>query len=218
MDPLFTDDDRDRIAAAVETAEAQTAGEIVPCVVLRSSAYEAVPWRGGVLGALVGAAIIALARTVPLDVLSGLTHDGTAFLLTLGTGLIGAALAATAPPLTRRLISTDRMAEAVHRRAMEAFVEEEVFATRDRTGILLFVSLLEHRIEVLADTGIYQKVDDDVWNGVTERIRTGIESGQLTQGLIDAIEQCGELLEAHGVAPQSDDPDELPGHLRFSDE
>lgn len=218
MDTLFTDDDKRRIAAAVETAETKTGGEIVPYVVFRSSTYEAVPWRGGVLGALIGLMVIALTRTAVPDVLPWLTDDGAALLLILGTGLLSAILAATMPPLTRWLIGAEHMAEAVHRRAKEAFVDEEVFATQDRTGILLFVSLLECRIEVLADAGIYQKVDDDAWNDVTERIRAGIESGTLPQGLVDAIERCGALLEEHGIKPRPDDVDELPDHLRFSDE
>lgn len=218
MDPLFSDDDRERIAAAIEAAEAETAGEIVPYVVLRSSDYEAAPWRAGVLGGLMGAALVALLRWTVPSALPTLAHDGAALLLILGSGLLGAVLAPTLPLLTRWLAGSDRMAEAVHRRALQAFVEEEVFATRDRTGILLFVSLLEHRIEVLADAGIYEQVDDDTWNDVTTRIRQGIESGQLTDGLVDAIERCGALLDEHGIDSREDDPDELPSRLRFRDE
>lgn len=218
MDTLFSDQDRQRITAAVESAEAHTAGEIVPYVALRSSAYEAVPWRGGVLGALTGLAVAVLVRFVAPSALAWIVYDSTALLLMLGGGALGALAASALPVLTRWFAGADRMAEAVHRRAMQAFVEEEVFATRDRTGILLFVSLLEHRIEVLADAGIYEQVDGAVWDDVTARIRAGIESGQLADGLVDAIEMCGALLAEHGIDTRSDDADELPGHLRFRDE
>lgn len=218
MDALFTDDDRRRIADAVAAAEAKTSGEIVPYVVLRSAPYAAVPWRGGVLGMLIGLAVLVLARALVPDALPWLASDGPALFVALGTGALGAGLAASVPPLTRRFAGADRMADAVHRRAMQAFVEEEVFATRARTGILLFVSLLEHRIEVLADAGIHQQVNDEAWDDVTAQMRRGIESGQLAQGLVDAIEACGALLDRHGVTPQPDDTDELSGHLRLCDE
>ncbi len=218
MDTLFSDDDRQRIAAAIKAAEADTSGEIVPYVVPRSDPYEAVPWRGGVLSGLAALALVALARVVPLGVLDGLATDGAALVLMLGFGGLGAFAAASVPALARLFAGADRMDDAVHRRAMKAFVDEEVFATRNRTGILLFVSLLERRIEVIADAGIYQAVDGAVWSEVAARIRDGIESGQLTQGLIDGIERCGAILDAHGLDAGPDDPDELSSRLRVSDE
>ena len=110
------------------------------------------------------------------------------------------------------------MDAAVHQRALQAFVEEDVFATRDRTGILLFVSLLEHRIEVVADAGIYRAVNATAWSDITARVRHGIEEDALTQGLIDGIRACGTLLHEHGFHTTSDDPDELPSRLRIDDE
>ncbi|NBB74901.1 MAG: hypothetical protein GVY35_14675 [Bacteroidetes bacterium] len=218
MTTLFSDDDRQRIADAIGAAEAETSGEIVPYVVLRSHAYAAVPWRGGVLGALAGLALVALARTALPNPPLGLAHDGVALLLALGCGGLGAVLAATTPPLTRWLAGAEAMAEAVHRRALQAFVEEEVFATRDRTGIVLFISLLEHRVEVLADAGIYAQVNDDVWQDVTARVRAGIESGRLADGLVEAIDRCGRLLGEHGVEARADDSDELTDRLHLRDE
>jgi putative membrane protein len=218
MTTLFSDDDRQRIADAIGAAEAETSGEIVPYVVLRSHTYAAVPWRGGVLGALAGLALVALVRAVLPAPPLGLAHDGVALLLALGCGGLGAVLAATTPPLTRWLAGAEAMTDAVHRRALQAFVEEEVFATRDRTGILLFISLLEHRVEVLADAGIYAQGNDDVWKDVTTRVRAGIESGRLADGLVEAIGRCGRLLEEHGAEARPDDSDELPDRLHLRDE
>jgi putative membrane protein len=218
MDTLFSDDDRQRIAAAIESAEDSTSGEIVPYVVLRSGSYDAVSWRAGVLGALAVLAAIGLLRLVVPDALPLLAHDGLALAGSLVGGIAAAFLGSAVAPATRLLAGSDRMEAAVRQRAKEAFVDEEIFATRDRTGILLFVSLLEHRIEVLADAGIYQQVDDAAWTDVTARIRDGIEAGHLTEGLIDAIERCGALLDEHGLDARPDDPDELSSHLRVRDE
>jgi putative membrane protein len=101
---------------------------------------------------------------------------------------------------------------------MKAFVEEEVFATRDRTGILLFISLLEHRIEVLGDTGINEKVDTDEWVDVVLHIREGIRQGKLAEGLVEAIGMCGKLLERGGVTLREDDINELPDKVRLRED
>lgn len=218
MDTLFSDDDRRRIADAIEAAEANTSCEIVPYVVLRSHAYEAVPWRGGMLGGLMALVIVGLGRTAPIGALGWLATDTAALLLVLSVGGLGALAATTVPTLIRLFAGSARMDNAVYRRALQAFVEEEIFSTRDRTGILLFVSLLERRIEVLVDAGIYSRVDGKVWQDVAARVRDGIESGQLAQGLIDAIHQCGRLLTQHGFGVRPDDRDELPSHLRTGEE
>jgi putative membrane protein len=218
MDMLFSDEDRQRIAAAIKVAEAETSGELVPYIVPRCAPYEAVPWRAGVLSALLMLAVLALARTLPLGLPAPLTSEGAVLLLVLFVGGLGAFVAASVPGLVRRFAGADRMEAAVHQRALQAFVEEEVFATRDRTGVLLFVSLLERRIEVVADAGVYQAVDAAAWADVTARVRHGIEADALARGLIDGIEACGTLLREHGFHAPSDDPDELPSRLRVDDE
>lgn len=132
----------------------------------------------------------------------------------LGAGLVGVGLSAYLPPLQRALAGADLLDETVHRRALQFFVEEEVFDTRDRTGILLFVSLWEHRIEVLGDTGINERVEPDEWGEVVDRIRAGIRTDNLTKGLVEAIDMCGRLLERKGVGVRPDDQNELSDTVR----
>lgn len=218
MTPLFSDADRQRIAHAVETAESTSNGEIVPYVVVRSAPYAAVPWRGGVFGAVAATSIAALARTLPAAVVPAFHQDVLTVLFVVGWGLLVAVAASRIPLLLRWTAGQSMMRHAVHQRALQAFVEEEVFATRDRTGILLFVSLLERRVEVLADAGINARVPDDDWHNVTERVRIGIANGQLADGLIDAVQQCGQLFARHGFDPGTDDRNERPDHLRAAEE
>ena len=207
--------DLDRIQDAVGRAEEQTAGEIVPVVVPRSDDYEDVVWRGA------GAAIL-LTLVAVLLTLRFYTGWGLAWLFApwgvalsvLVAGTAGALLARYVYPLQRLLAGSERLDETVHRRALQAFVEEEVFDTRDRTGILLFVSLREHRIEVLGDTGINQQVEPDAWAEVVARIRRGIQNDNLTEGLVEAIEMCGRLLERKGVDLRPDDENELTDAVR----
>ena len=218
MDDLFSDDDRQRIAEAIDAAEAATSAEIVPYVVVRSDMYPAARWRGGVLGALLVLSAAALLRTG--DVLGATSPLTDLFVLgaALGTGLAGAVAAGTLPMLTRALTPPNERARAVYQRAVEAFMDQELFDTRDRTGILLFVSLTEHRIEVLADRGIDERVDESAWTDVTDHIRRGIEADRLTQGLLNGIERCGAVLDEHGLDAQSDAEDELVDRLQQENE
>jgi len=219
MDTMIDRLDQDRIQGAVGRAEEWTAGEIVPVVLPRSADYEVAVWRGtGVAVLLVLTAVLLTLQFYDGWGLGWLfTPWGVALsVLLAGTG--GALLTRYIYPLQRFLAGSDRLDETVHRRAMQAFVEEEVFDTRDRTGILIFVSLREHRIEVLGDTGINQQVEPDDWAEVVARIRRGIQNDNLTEGLVEAVEMCGRLLERKGVEVRPDDENELtdtvrtPGH------
>jgi putative membrane protein len=217
--PLFTEAEREQLRRAVDDAERRTAGEIVPYVVARSGRYEIAAWKGGALGALAGAAV-ALGVAWSYDGWGmGWLYSAwaMAFVMVLG-GVLGAALAWFVLPLRRLLAGSARMAQRVHRRAEAAFLEEGVFDTRDRTGILLFVSLMEHRIEVLGDAGINKVVQPKEWVEVVERIRRGVKSGHLADGLVLAIGMCGDLLHRRGVGLRDDDTDELSDDVRLRDD
>ena len=219
MKPPFTEDELERIRRAVAEAEGRTSGEIVPYLVPQSGRYSVAVWRGASMAA-VGALLVAL---LVFQFYSGWglgwLHTGWGVaLVALIAGTLGALLAAYVPPLKRLIAGSDRLVRRVHYRAMRAFVEEEVFNTRDRTGILLFISLFEHRIEVLGDTGINQHVTPDEWTDVVLRIREGIKSGHLADGLVEAIEMCGRLLERGGVDIKPDDENELPDRIRIRKE
>ena len=217
--PILTDADQERIREAVDRAETQTAGEIVPYIVGRSGRYEIALWRGGAVGALIAGAI---------GLLVAWQYDGWGFgwlysawglvlVMSLG-GVLGGSLVGALPSLRRWTAGPGRVAQRVHRRAEAAFLEEEVFQTRDRTGILLFVSLFEHRIEVIGDAGINKAVAQEDWENVVHHIRSGIKKGQFADGLVDAIRMCGDLLRRSGVGIRDDDEDELSDDVRIRTE
>ena len=218
MEDLFSPDDRQRIADAIAEAEAATSAEIVPYVVVQSDVYPAARWRGGVLAALLVGSTAALLRMGIVPGLAPYLTDLYVLAAAFGMGLVGAATAASVPLLLRALTPPDERGRAVYRRAVEVFLDQELFDTRGRTGILLFVSLNEHRIEVLADRGIDRQVDETAWSDVTDHIRQGIESDRLTQGLLNGIERCGRVLEEHGVEGRPNDEDQLADRLRHEDE
>jgi putative membrane protein len=212
---LFSAADRERIAAAVHQAESKTSGEIVPYVVGRSDAYEEADWRcGALLGtATLAAFSIAYSYTsiwLPLSV-------AELVLAALLAGAFGVILPKFVPPLKRLFTGNHLMEQRVAQRAAEAFLSEEVFRTRERTGILVFLSILEHKVLVLGDSGINAKVKPEEWHDIVTRIVSGIGSGKPAEGLIDGILQCGVLLEQRGVAIRPEDTDELSDSLRTND-
>jgi len=137
------------------------------------------------------------------------------------TDLLGGALGyllALLPPLRRALAGEATLDARARRRAAAAFLDQEVFRTRDRTGILLFLSLFERRVVLLADAGIHQAVKEGAWEEITRKLARGIRDGRPGPALVEAIGACGELLASHGVARQADDQDELPNALRLEKE
>src|SRR5690606_883907 len=210
----FTEKELEQLEAAVAQAEARTSAEIVPVVVPSSDWYPVAIWRGAGGGVLLGLllALIAFQFYGGWGLAWLYTGWGTAMLI-LGTGVVGALLGALVPPV-KRLLAADRMTLMVHLRAMQAFVEEEVFTTRERTGVLLFISLYEHRIEILADAEINRRVGTEDWADIVARIRDGIRAGELYEGLVDAFDMCGRLLEEKGMAIQPDDVNELGNETR----
>jgi len=111
------------------------------------------------------------------------------------------------------LVPARRATGFVDRAAKLAFVEHGLVETRDRTGILIYVSLLEHRVEVLADRGIDRHVEDGTWDEVVRLILDGVRKRRAEEGLCKAIERCGTILAAQ-FPPRPDDDDELENRLR----
>ncbi len=207
VEDLFTAQEREYIAAAVKAAERHTSGEIVPCIVAQCDEYEEAAWRGGAIVAfLVFAGFFCLSAFTPVWLPLGLGAMGAGVVLAGGAAML---LVQWVPALRRLLAGEQLMDRRVTGRAMQAFVEEEIFATRERTGILIFLSLMEHEVRVLGDTGINARVAQEEWEGVVRLITQGIRQGRPAQGLIEAIAQCGVLLERCGVQRRADDTDEL---------
>ncbi len=209
---LFSAEDLDRISTAVRQAERKTSGEIVPYFVERSDGYEAAVWRGGaILGSL--AAFVLAAIHLFSEQWHGFGLVEIVLLVAGGSG-IGMALVYWIPFLKRLIAGSGLLEQRVAQRAAQAFIAEEVFQTRDRTGILLFLSHLEHKVLVVGDSGINAKVKQSEWENVVAAMVRGINNGRPADGLIEAIELCGSLLERHGVKRRKSDANELSNRLR----
>lgn len=212
LNSRFTPEELDRIKAAVKKAEDRISGEIVPVFVERSGFYTIANYRGGILlAAAAFLTIIIFDRYVPALAI----FDPLLILLLVSTaGLVGGMLTHTLPFLKRALISREHLDQATRKRAETAFLEEEVFNTRQRTGILIFISFFEHEVMVLADRGISKVVDQKEWDDMVQHIIEKIRQGRITEGIEDAILRCGEILYEKGFLKSADDINELKDDLR----
>ena len=200
---FFTEEEKLRIREAVIAAESKTSGEIVPMLVTASARYTEVELLGLIVGLFFG---------VVGEWLWGDPWESPySNLLPVAGALIGFLLFRI-PAVKRWLISANRTSQAVHSLALASFAEHGLHYTREHTGILILVSLLEHRVEVLADRGIHAKVETAAWEEVTKHITEGLKTKTACDAFCKAIERCGEILAAH-FPRQPDDKDELPNDL-----
>ena len=200
-------DGSERIETAIADAESRTSGEIVPILVRRSSTVGHV--------SLVSFTLLLLCVFLS-DLPAHLAELGGPYWLWLGACWAlagGLALGLSQLDAVQRLLTPriDQMRQ-VDLRAQIEFYELGVSQTQDRTGILLFVSLMEHRAVVLADRSIAEKLDAKIWQELVDLMIQGVKRGDLSAGLTQAIQRCGELLSPHFPIAEGD-VNELRDHL-----
>jgi putative membrane protein len=212
----FSEADLERIKSAVKAAEEKISGEIVPVIVERSGNYTIANYKGCIIAAsFTFLLIVLLDRYVFDNAVNTLFYDPAfIFLVVILGGVIGAVLPSFSDPIKRFLIAR-RYQDLVTRQCAEnAFLEEEVFNTRQRTGIMIFVSFFEHEVIVMADTGINKMVDQNQWDRIVQEIIANIRNGKMIEALENGIKQCGDILLEKGFVKTQDDTNELRDELR----
>ncbi len=200
IDNLFSEEEKSQIQECVRRAETKTSGEIVPMVVERSADYTATRFITAILGALIAAGVWLLIRPFPHPLWIILAEGiGFSFVLLLFK---------ISPDLLRFLIEESAIENAVRQRARLAFFEHGLYQTKDRTGVLIMISLLERRVQILADEGIHQKVPKSTWDELVQHLVTGIQRKEAANVLCKIIERCGQILAQH-FPRRPDDRDEL---------
>jgi putative membrane protein len=192
---FLSQEERQRISACVKEVERGTSGEIVPMVVSSSYHYP----MAALLGALIGGLVIATAFTIVLTLhraWGGLTLvDLWVFPALFGVSLVVLhELVRRVPALKRLFITTAEIEEEVEEAALTSFYRRGLQNTRDRTGVLIFVSVFEHRARILADEGINARVDKGAWQSVVDRLSEGIRRGRQGEAICQAVRACGEMI------------------------
>lgn len=219
MRQRLSEADHDRVTAAVQAAEAKSDGEIVTIVSPRSDAYHDVALHYAVLLMLLVPAGIALVPQGWIDwwttLLLGWNAQPTrgevmlvVFAKLAGAFLIGRLLFAWMP-LRMALTPGSTKTRRVRRRAVDMFRVTCERRTRGRTGVLLYLSLLEHRAEIVADKAIAEKTAPEDWGEAMAVLIAEVKAGRAGEGMALAVEKIGAVL-ARVIPPEADNPNELP--------
>jgi putative membrane protein len=198
MSDIFTDEDHMRLTQAIQRAESGTSGEIFVVVAGTADDYR--------LWGTVWAAIIAL--LAPWLLWSIGLADVAWLLVAQALVFVTCAMVLGHPALAVRLTPPAVRKAAVRERAREQFLAHGIHVTENRTGVLIFVALAEHSVEVIADTGIHARAHPGSWDAAVGDIIAGARSGQLAKGIEAAVTRVGTVLAQHWP-PQADDRNEL---------
>jgi putative membrane protein len=203
---FLTDDERSRVAAAVREAEKLTAGEIVVMVISASYHYP----MANVIGAVVFTFPLALIFTTFTGEWLWIGSQNMWLFLGFLTVffILFHQISKRSLWLKRCFISERELEEEVEEAAITQFFNQGLYRTRDQTGVLVLISVFEHKTWVLADKGINARVHEGQWDDIVKIIIGGIKQKRQAEAICKAVEKIGKLLKEH-FPIKPDDTDEL---------
>jgi putative membrane protein len=201
-DQIFSPEDKNRITAAIAEAESTTAGEIYVVIAHGGEEFHYVP--------VIWAALVALLLPWPLHLLTSLST--TTILILQVIVFVGGALIMSHPSIGHRIVPNAIAAERTRRQAYEQFLAHGVHLTEARTGVLIYVTPSDRRVEIVADVGIHSKVGEAAWEELAQEISGAARNGQLVEGMLIAIRKAGALLAQH-FPPSTRNPNELSDRM-----
>jgi putative membrane protein len=223
---FFSPEEKENIANSIKKAESSTSGEIAVMVLDSSDSYIEAETFGAFILSGFFSLLFELIKSSVLGFEPGWESGNLIFQYTF---FIGAAKNASIwtyipmvfilyfffkfilsklPEIKILFISGKRIEETVRERAVMAFYEKELYKTKDETGILIFISLLEHRVWILGDRGINAKIAPDFWREIASDLSAGIKKKEYEKSACQAISKCGEELTRY-FPVKKDDVNEL---------
>jgi putative membrane protein len=195
--------DRQRIRAAIEAAERRTRGEFVTVIAREADDYLYIPMLWAALAALSVPAVVPWVGQPWLA-----AHSYTVQIVSF----VVFALLFRLPAIKHRLIPRAVQHRRAHGLALEQFLEQGLHTTTERTGVLLFVSVAEHYVEIIADQGINERVAPGTWDALVAKFVSQVRQRRIADGFVETIQACGDLLETH-FPDDGTVGSELPDHL-----
>ncbi len=220
--PTMTDADHKLVSDAVAAAEANSAGEIVTIVTPRSDTYHDVALVWSALVAFVALCALEIGASFYLPLVEhslGLWAFEWTPRAVLGLALFVATLKFVAmymlmrfTPLGRWLTPRRIRNARVRERALTCFRVGAESRTSGHTGVLIYLSLAEHRAEIIADAAIASKVSPETWGHAMKAMLDPLRQGHMAQGMAAAVGEVGKVLAEHFPRGEND-VNELPDRL-----
>ncbi len=206
---FLSETEKQRIADAIRDAEKNTSGELVTVIAQASDEYEYIPILWASFAALLLPWILLVVGYVwDVFILGALDVVYPVQII----AFIVLSLAFRWSPLKMWLIPSSVKSKRAARLCREQFFEQGLHLTRERTGVLVFVSVAERYVEIIADTGINDKVASDAWDIIVNEFVRDVKLEKIADGFVNAVNSCGKLLAVDFPRPDGD-LDELPNHL-----
>lgn len=201
---FFSAPEKEKISTLVKKAESETSGEIAVMVVDASDSYREAEF----LGALLLSAFIALVAAVLLYQVTIWSYIPAVILFWFPALFFMRRF----PRFKLALAGKKRVVEAVRERAIRAFFEKKLYRTREETGVLIFISTLEHKVWILGDRGINERIGPRLWQTLAGELAGKIREDHAFEGVCAVIEKLGAALEEH-FPRAADDTNELPDEV-----
>lgn len=204
---FLSEADKQRLQAQIKDIEQKTSGELVTVIARESDPYPYIPllWAG-LISLAVPPLVLVLQLTWPLALVS---------IVQLVLFLV-LAVALRSPALKMHLIPAKVKQRRAARTAREQFLELGLHHTAGRSGVLLFVSIGERYVEVLADKGINEKVTQETWDSIVADFVAAVKGRRVAAGFEEAVAACGTVL-AENFPPEpggeTGSRNQLPDHL-----
>jgi putative membrane protein len=195
----------DRLADCVREIEAQTDAEIVIVVRARSGSYRAADY---LFGAILSFAGLLFLLYLPFDFHSYWVAIDVALLF-----VAGIFLSSRSDSLRRLLTSEKHRNQVVRTYASAMFYEAGIANTQAEMGVLIYLSLLERRLETIADRGVLKAAPPLEWNRHLSALAEAGRRPELNK-LIASLKSLGTLLAQH-LPATGENPNELPDMPRF---
>ena len=198
--------EQDQVTAVVREVEKTTSGEIAPMIVSRSHGY---PMAAAMCSTLLSLPLaLLLTDFVGSHIWIGRQNIWMFLLFFIVLYAPIYTLALRTDRMKRYFLNQRLVESEVQEAALAAFYSEGLYKTKDENGILLFISILEQKVWILADSGINKKIDKAEWDTVVTDLIIGIKSGERCEAMCAAIRRIGQILQTH-FPYQENDRDEL---------
>ena len=215
---VLNDNTRQQITDAIAEVEKKTTAEIVCAVATESGRYDRAESLIGLFCAL---ASLCAAHGVHAgwmrsagewSAAPGL-HLGFQVLAVVAGFILGSVLASYAHGFRRLVVSQRESDEEVDRAASHVFSQASLGSTSKGTGLLIYVSLFEHRVVILADDQVREALTDQQIEALRDTAVAGLKKHEFTDTFVQTVQQAGELLAETLPADRDLNPDELPNHV-----